>query len=77
MPRRGSRKYRCGECKEESYHHWIEFNRAARPRCPGCGSVQLEIVNNEAKEARTESQQVRVSGHRSMTKVNDSRRKVT
>ena len=48
--RRGKKKYRCGECKFESYHHWIELNRAARLRCPACGSARMELVTKEAKD---------------------------
>lgn len=67
MGRRGQRMYQCGECKGRSYHHWIERNRAARMRCPGCGSARLELVSDEAKKEAAEAQQVRVDGHASMT----------
>ena len=65
--KKGSRKYECDECKERSYHHWIAFNRASRPKCPKCGCSRLELVSEEAKEERANLQQLRVTGHRSMT----------
>ena len=49
---RGKRKYRCEECKNEQFLHWVELNRRTRPRCTGCGSVRLEPVTKEAKEER-------------------------
>lgn len=67
--RRGSRKYRCEECKTTSFHHWIELNRAARMRCPGCGSARLELVSEEAKKDAAELNDVRAGGHRSMKTV--------
>ena len=72
---RGQRKYRCGECKAESFHHWIERNRAARMRCPGCGSARLELVTKEAKEEAADLQRVRVEGHRDMTSPPDKLRR--
>ena len=65
--RRGYRKYRCDECKEESFHHWIERNRAARLRCPGCGSARMELVSAEGKEESARLQDNRYEGSRSMT----------
>jgi DNA-directed RNA polymerase subunit RPC12/RpoP len=62
MPKRGERKYRCDDCKKESFHHWIEMNRAARMRCPYCGCARLEIVNDEARKDMQSLQQVRVDG---------------
>lgn len=59
---KGRRKYRCGECKTETFHHWIALNRAGRLRCPGCGSARMELVSTEAKNEAAERQQVRVAG---------------
>ena len=78
--KRGSRKYRCDECKAESFHHWIELNRAARLRCPSCGSARMDLVAAEAKADRASLQRVRVSGHPDMTlppNALDDRKKVT
>lgn len=52
MTRKGKRKYRCGDCGNEQYIHWIELNRASRPRCTGCGSHNLDLITKEAKEER-------------------------
>lgn len=60
--RKGYRKYRCEECKAESFHHWVEKNRAARIRCPGCGSARLEAVTREAKEEEIIGNLNRVEG---------------
>ena len=80
MPKKGCRKYRCEECQEESFHHWIERNRAARLRCPGCGSARMDLVTAEARADAADLQGVRVAGHPDMTRPPgepDSRRKVT
>ena len=77
MARKGFRKYRCDECKEESFHHWIERNRAARLRCPGCGSARMELVAEEAKKEAADLQAVRVVGNRHMTQpINGPHKKV-
>ena len=67
MSRRGTRKYRCGECSAESFHHWIERNRAARLRCPACGSARMDLVTAEARDDAASLQRVRVAGHPDMT----------
>jgi DNA-directed RNA polymerase subunit RPC12/RpoP len=77
---KGRRLYRCDECRAESYHHWVERNRAARMRCPACGSCRLELVSEEAKQDQASLNQVRVAGHRSMTlppDTHDPKKKVT
>lgn len=63
----GRRKYRCDECKVESFHHWIERNRAARIRCPACGSARLELCSDEAKDELADRNLTRVNGNRHMT----------
>jgi DNA-directed RNA polymerase subunit RPC12/RpoP len=65
--RRGRRKYRCEECKEESFHHWIERNRAARMRCPACGSARLELCSPEARQDQASLNRVRLAGHPDMS----------
>ena len=62
MARKGYRKYVCDECRAESWHHWIERNRASRLRCTGCGSARLELVSDEAKDEAADLQAVRVGG---------------
>jgi DNA-directed RNA polymerase subunit RPC12/RpoP len=59
---RGRKKYRCDECKQDSLHHWIELNRAARLRCPGCGSARMALVTAEARAEAAGCQAVRVAG---------------
>lgn len=66
--KKGNRLYRCDECKAESFHHWIELNRAARLRCPACGSARMDLVSEKAKEDAADLQAVRVVGHRDMTR---------
>lgn len=67
MAKRGIRKYVCDECKAESFHHWIERNRAARMRCPACGSARLELVTKEGKDEAAQAQRNRVLGNRNTT----------
>ena len=47
--KRGSRKYRCEDCACEQTISRQERDRAARPRCCGCGSPRIEPVTAEAK----------------------------
>jgi DNA-directed RNA polymerase subunit RPC12/RpoP len=76
--KRGHKKYRCDECKTESFHHWIELNRASRMRCQACGSTRLELVTDQAKREAAAAQAVRIEGHRDMVlQPMPSRKKVT
>jgi DNA-directed RNA polymerase subunit RPC12/RpoP len=59
---KGKRLYECGDCKERHYLAWRDFNRAARPRCAGCGSVRLELCSTEGKAERVRLNQERVAG---------------
>jgi DNA-directed RNA polymerase subunit RPC12/RpoP len=68
VPQRGTRQYVCDECKAKSYHHWLERNRAARLRCPACGSARLELVTEEARREQASRNEVRLAGHRDMTR---------
>ena len=70
----GKRKYRCDDCKQENFFHWKEFNRAARPRCLGCGCSRLEIVSTEGKKEQILNNQTRLQGHRSMVLARNRRR---
>lgn len=45
----GRKKWVCSECKVEQYEHWVVLNRAARPRCPGCGSLSYSPKRREAR----------------------------
>lgn len=67
MGRRGKHKYVCDECKAESWHHWIELNRAARPKCPACGSSRIEPCTAAARDAAVLAQTARVFGVPSTT----------
>lgn len=66
---RGRKKYRCDECDVESFHHWVELNRAARLRCPACGSARMELVTKAAKDEAAAAQAVRVEGGTPSTTV--------
>ena len=66
MKGKGYRWYMCDECKEKSRHHWIERNRAARLRCPGCGSARMELVSKEGQDEAARLADVRREGHRDM-----------
>lgn len=46
----GKRKWLCLDCKYEGMEHWIRLNRAARPRCPQCGSLHYGMKTKEAKD---------------------------
>ena len=56
------RLYECQECHERRMVPWVELNRAARPKCYGCGSTRLELVSEEAKKDQARLQQERVAG---------------
>lgn len=71
--KRGQKKYRCDECKAESFHHWIERNRAARLRCPACGSARMDLVSREARAEAVAAQQVRVLGCRHTTEAKNQK----
>lgn len=79
MSKKGSRLYECGECKARSIHHWIELNRAARLKCPACGSARMELVSKEAKADARSLQGIRVAGGTASTTLPHEtfRRKVT
>ncbi len=36
---KGKRMFRCDDCGERRLVHWVELNRAAVPRCFGCGGL--------------------------------------
>ncbi len=48
--KRGKFKYRCADCGAESFYERKEFDRAARPRCTGCGSTRLDPVTKHAQD---------------------------
>lgn len=62
MKQINKRLYECEDCHTRRFVPWVELNRAARPRCYGCGSTRLELVSEEAKEDRCRLQQERVIG---------------
>lgn len=49
MGRRGQFKWKCLDCKAETFFERRELIRAARPKCPACGSLAIEPVTREAK----------------------------
>lgn len=77
MNSKGCRLYQCDECKVKSKFHWVEFNRASRPKCPACGCSRLDLVTKEGGDMKAVANQVRVSGHRSMIMGRTRNRKVT
>jgi len=46
---KGKRKFRCAECKAESWFHWVERNRAKRLACTACGSLAVDPCSDEGK----------------------------
>ena len=58
----GKRLYECEECHTQRMVPWGELNRAARPRCYGCGSTRLELVSPEARKDRARLNQERIVG---------------
>lgn len=50
MGRRGQFKWKCLDCKAETFFERRELIRAARPKCSACGSVAIEPVTREAKQ---------------------------
>jgi hypothetical protein len=56
MAKKGFRLWQCVDCRERSWHHWIERNRAARMRCPACGCTRLEIVTHEGYQELVQGQ---------------------
>jgi DNA-directed RNA polymerase subunit RPC12/RpoP len=38
---KGKRLYRCDECQKATFFAARELSRAARIKCPGCGSIHL------------------------------------
>lgn len=56
------RLYECDECGERRFVSRIELDRAARPRCNGCGSTRLEIVSDDGREEQSMLGDARVSG---------------
>jgi len=56
------RLYECEECHDRRFVPWVELNRAAKPRCYGCGSTRLELVSEDAKKDRARIQRERLVG---------------
>ena len=50
VPHKGVKKHRCEDCGHEGFEHWIQRNRAAGIKCPGCGSRRYNLVTQEAKD---------------------------
>jgi DNA-directed RNA polymerase subunit RPC12/RpoP len=76
MGMKGKRKYECGSCSHVAFYHWINLNRAGGLKCENCGSRNMELVTEEAKQASAEAQSVRVlGGTRSTTNPKDGPKK--
>lgn len=58
----GKRLYQCDDCKDRRFVHWVELNRASRPRCNKCGSTRLEIVSDDAYDEMLNRQSRRIGG---------------
>ncbi len=76
------RLYECQECHARRWIAWVELNRAARPKCYGCGSTRLELVSEQAKDDAARLQRERVIGTGGSLKLsgdeeNTTHRKVT
>jgi len=54
--------YECDDCHARRFVSWVEQNRAAKPRCMGCGSTRLELVSDDAKEDRARLNAERITG---------------
>ena len=54
--------YECEDCHERRFVSWVEANRAARPKCYGCGSTRLEIVSKDARDDRARLNRERIIG---------------
>jgi peptide subunit release factor 1 (eRF1) len=54
--------YQCEECGVRRMVSWRERNRAAIPRCNGCGSARMELVSEDAKEDLARLNRERVTG---------------
>jgi uncharacterized Zn finger protein len=62
-PRKGrSYLFKCEECGERRFVTAQERNRAAIPRCMGCGSAHLELVSEDAKEDQARLNRERLTG---------------
>lgn len=59
---RKKRLYQCDDCKSRRFVDRIELDRAARPRCHGCGSTRLELVSDDGREEQVMMSSARVSG---------------
>jgi len=60
-PHKGVKKYRCEECGHSAMEHWIQLERAAGMKCPGCGSRRYGPVTDEAKFDIADKQEFRKS----------------
>ena len=77
--RKGHRKYLCGHCGKDSFHHWIEANRAHGITCPLCGSRNMSVVSPEGKAEQAARNRVRVQGgtHYASAFHRESKRRIT
>ncbi len=59
--KKGHKLWVCHSCKSESWDHWTAVVRAARMRCPSCGSMNYEPKTKEAKDDMADLRGVRDS----------------
>jgi len=60
----GRKLYVCEDCGHEWYEHWTARCRAARIRCPNCGSGWHHMKTKEAREDTADIQGVTPSPHK-------------
>lgn len=53
VPPSGTKTFICLDCTTENREHWTSRVRAARLRCPGCGSLRYEPKTVDAKDDLT------------------------
>lgn len=58
----GKKRFKCGECQAVFFASRKEMSRAARLKCPGCGSARVEISEAGAKALATAQAVKQTSG---------------
>jgi hypothetical protein len=72
-PRKGLKYlYECDECHVRMFISYLEVNRAARPRCTGCGSARLDLVSDDARDDRARLNRERLKGTGGSLKLSDT-----
>jgi DNA-directed RNA polymerase subunit RPC12/RpoP len=71
--KRGTRLYLCAECGATTPVHWVERERASRPRCGSCGSLAIDPKTDEAKREVVVGNMNRLEDARPDVKVSNLR----